>query len=149
MPSIYSITSTSGQGTSSGGASQLLCIPDWDLPPFDDIWGTLQAGRTATIAWCDHPSGALIAHLVRLEQQKTEGAYEFYRSSIRNRVLCHFLVSNLPNEALPELYETLGDLYSFYAIQPSKRALPSPTSQKFVAKEGKAYLRPSIRVDEE
>lgn len=53
------------------------------------------------------------------------------------RLICHFLVSHLSADALPELLETLGDMREFYAavnksspqLQPSGIPLTATTGQ--------------------
>lgn len=65
-------------------------------------------------------------------------------------VLCHYLLSRLPNEALDETVEDLTGLFEFYAAKariapPLPAPLPAPVSVRM----GTTTVRPVFPVTEE
>lgn len=124
-------------------------MSEWDPLLSDDAWESLTRSGTATIAWHESRAGGLFAHLVKLEQGTTDAIQWQYLSHLRGRVACHILISKMPDQALPELCETLEDLYRFYVGPPAASLLLHSPTRKSVAKQGRTYRRPDIQLDEE
>ncbi len=61
------------------------------------------------------------------------------------RAACHKLLDRIPDQALPELCESLGRMWGFYSEKTSAplALLPSPTQGK-AAKRGKTFQRPDF-----
>lgn len=124
-------------------------MSEWDPLLSEDAWEALARSGTAMITWHESRPGGLFAHLFRLEQGTTEAIQTQYLSRLRGRVACHLLISKMPDEALAELCETLQDLFRFYVPPAAASLLLHPPTQKSVAKQGRTYRRPEIRLDEE
>ena len=120
---------------------------DWVHNPFPQFSYPVRADETATFTLFQKWPGALAAHYLIFQGAQTQGAAQVTLSNVLKRFACSALVSRLPDAALPELYETLYDLYSHYSAlaTPTRPLLPQ---DKKVAKRGKTNLPPEIRVEE-
>jgi hypothetical protein len=73
-----------------------------------------------------------------------------YDRSIFVRALCHYLLTRLPDDGLPDVCRSIVDAYEYYAQPP--RALNSYEVHKLQpikAKAGRTYERPSFPIAEE
>lgn len=64
------------------------------------------------------------------------------------RLFCHFLVNQIPDHGLPELTNSLADLYEFYSHRPTVAELPPPISVHPV-EVVESYDRPPFHVTED
>ena len=66
------------------------------------------------------------------------------------RFACFYLVSIMPDEGIPELYETLSEMHEFYntRIQEDKPLL-LPQPKKIQATIGKSIVRPEFSIESE
>lgn len=64
------------------------------------------------------------------------------------RLLCHLLVDHIPDRGVPELCESLGGMYEFYAIAPEHPPL-LPRQQRITGVRGRSYERPEFHIEEE
>ena len=70
-------------------------------------------------------------------------------AEIEQRFMCHLIVSRLPVAALPELDETLPDMYEHYVPPPAKRLnLPEPP-RLFLGTVGSVIMKPRLRLEQE
>jgi hypothetical protein len=102
-----------------------------------------------SIGWTTVSGETVGSHMFTFPAQKTQGTALLPNPELLARMFCHFVVSALPNEALPELVDELGDLRSEY-LKPMREAgtlLTSPTKLK--AKFGRSVGRPEIQLDKE
>lgn len=83
-------------------------------------------------------------HLVAFSADQTTRDIAFV--SLLPRILCHALVSRLPEEGIPELCSALGEMYKFYSHRPAVKAIPV---QRLVGKVRERRERDSFVVDEE
>ena len=102
-----------------------------------------------SIGWTAVAGEAFGAHVYTFRAQETQGAGILQTPELLARLYCHYLVSVLPNEALPDLTEELTDFSSQYLISPTdkKSAVMNPTRVK--AKVGSTIPRPEIELDRE
>lgn len=64
------------------------------------------------------------------------------------RVLCHFILDQLPDPALPEVCESLRDFHEYYSL-PAVQQPALPATRQVVAHIGSRYERPGFSIDEE
>jgi hypothetical protein len=103
-------------------------------------------GRTASIALLEQWPGVRAAHYLLFEPSQTTGVAGLKLTNVVQRFVCGVLVAHLPDEALPELWETLSEMYAHYVTSTSvNAALPSTKSQ---ARRGKTNAAPKIRLEE-
>jgi hypothetical protein len=89
-----------------------------------------------SVGWKQDVPGAEFAHRVTTTAEAAE-----YAPSIVLRVLCHVLINCLPEEGLPELYETLNDFHTFYGNRmihvlppgPIQKSVPVNVSRVFTS----------------
>lgn len=67
----------------------------------------------------------------------------------RVRVICHVLVDRLPNAALPELVESLGDMFRFYRDRLAHTAALAEPPRQVRARVAASYDRPTFQIEEE
>ncbi len=64
------------------------------------------------------------------------------------RIKCLLLLSKIPNEGIPEFYETMNEIYEFYSTRSHSRSfLPQP--QKIQARLGESIVRPEFPIAED
>lgn len=68
------------------------------------------------IRWSQPLTGGQIDHWVSVESDAPTGSMGVNQvpEEVCLRVLCHVLTNWMPDDALPELGETLGEMYTFY-----------------------------------
>lgn len=95
-----------------------------------------------------HPFGVgHVEHLVSFHHQATSGEPDV-PEPLKARIVCQFLLSQLPDEGLAEALESLVQMWRFYqapVVPPP--ALPAPA--RIPARLGEAYVRPVFPVTEE
>lgn len=73
-----------------------------------------------------------------------------YPVGIARRLVCHALMNELPDAALPELFEALAGMYEFYSArdQESRKSLPEP-DRPIAAQVIQTYERTPFSLAEE
>lgn len=102
-----------------------------------------------SVGWTTIAGQTIGSHVYTFGGQETQGATMQPSPELLARLYFLFIVSALPDEALPELADDLSDLGSRY-LKPAREAKPllaSPTKLK--AKIGKSVARPEIQLDRE
>jgi len=69
--------------------------------------------------------------------------------SFFTRFLCHLFVSNIPRQGLPELCESLQDIYLYYQTPFTKEPSLLTQSERLPGKLGRTYERPEFQIAEE
>lgn len=147
MQSKYSMVSTKKLGGYSAGALSPNFTTLWDPKQAVDVFQGLGGQTSFLLGLSETFPGANITHFVSLDVTATAESPALERA--RQRLISYLLVSRLPDEALPELCETLGDMYEFYSAHPhTPPALPSPT-REIRARLGEKYERPEFYASEE
>lgn len=114
----------------------------WALGPFD-----LSQQSGISINWQQETAGAKFLH--RVELGTTAGA-PGYETGIALRVLCHYLINNIPDEGLAELCQSIADIHDYYITRAHHlRSLPLPSRDVLKAKSGATYERPAFGLAEE
>lgn len=95
-----------------------------------------------------HPFGAgHIEHRVSFHDLSTSGEAEV-PEPLKVRIVCHFLLSQIPDEGMAEALETLVGMWLFYRTPVSPPpALPAPV--RIPVELRKTYVRPVFPVTEE
>jgi hypothetical protein len=70
-----------------------------------------------------------------------------YDRSVFLRAMCHYLLTKLPDDGLPDVCRSLVEAYEYY-LQPPK-ILRMPEHQAVKAKPGRIYERPPFPIAEE
>lgn len=66
------------------------------------------------------------------------------------RAFCYYLLTKLPDEALPEICRSLVDVYEYYFQFPTAlKGYEAQKSQPVKAKAGRTYERPSFQISED
>ena len=147
MPDEDSITSTGRQADFSSGALQTGSTKPWDLNLPETISHTCGADSDLALFLTEHYSSTQISTIGHASNQEKAGETQ-NPLVLFTRLLCHGLVARIPDQGLPELCESMGNIYEFYwgrlASQPT--LLPE---EKFQARLGQAYERPGFEIAEE
>ncbi|HKI16339.1 MAG TPA: hypothetical protein VKA15_00585 [Isosphaeraceae bacterium] len=69
-------------------------------------------------------------------------------AAMRSRILCHLLVSQIPDRGLGEALESLFEMWRFYR-EPVPRMIEPPRPQSLPAKLGATYDRPPFHIAED
>jgi hypothetical protein len=94
--------------------------------------------------WCGETSGAEYQHTMCV---RTTTGLPQYDKSVFLRAMCHYLLTKLPDEGLPDVCRSIVEAYE-YCLQPPK-ILRMPDHQTVKAKAGRTYERPSFPIAEE
>lgn len=71
-----------------------------------------------------------------------------WSEAIKTRIVCHFLIQHLPDNALREVWESLSEIHAFYAT-PARPRLSAPQPALMPATLGPVTVRPVFPVSEE
>jgi hypothetical protein len=91
--------------------------------------------------------GGQIEHVIRFPVLATCGVIDI-PDAVKARIVCHVLLTQIPDEGMTEALESLGQMWEFYRTpvrQPPP--LPAPTSKPAV--RGRSYTREPFRVTED
>jgi len=147
MDSNYLMPLTEKQGSSSAGALPTVSTSDWTHSLLRHLNETLPAtGNTAYFAICGNWPGARTAHYLVLESPSTQGASPLNLMYVFQRFVCQVLVSQLPNEVLPELCESISEIYEYYVKPPATPSRYEPPPTKMPARRGKTNSPPELRI---
>lgn len=98
------------------------------------------------VSWCTPTGAGTFSHFITFQPQRTTLSPEDARKVVA-RLLCHVILSRLPDEALTELCESLADLYFFYKRPPIPAKLPEIIA--YPAKMGESVTRAPINLEDE
>jgi hypothetical protein len=80
----------------------------------------------------------------------TTAGWQEYRQEIILRMVAHFLVNRLPGNALPEVCETMADIFEYHVSRANYlNAAQAPTQELIKANVGTIYERPAFGLAEE
>jgi hypothetical protein len=108
------------------------------------------ASGMTSIGWTSVCGESMGSHVYTFPAQQTQGTALRPSPEVLARLFCHYLVTLLPNEALPELVDDLDDLRGKY-LKPARvtGSLLSSGSTRLKAKVGKSVPRPEIQLERE
>jgi hypothetical protein len=96
--------------------------------------------------WDCSTDAASYSHLIAFRPQQTTVTPE-NTNAIVMRLVCHMILSRLPDDALSEASESLADMYFFYKTPP---ALPGPHHvTSYPAKMGESVMRAPLHLGDE
>lgn len=128
------------------GASPSVSTQPWNQSPFKiRIFGSGTSDISADFEWDAQVGGGTVSHFITFLPQQTDPSPELF-SSLRTRLLCYVILSHLPDEALREVCEALGDAYAYY--QPTPLRLPSPIVSRN-SQLGNTLVRQPISFEED
>jgi hypothetical protein len=91
--------------------------------------------------------GGQIEHVITFPLLATSGVIDI-PDDVKARIVCHVLLTQIPDEGMTEALETLGQMWEFYRTRVRQRPpLPAPTSKP--ALRGRAYTREPFHVTED
>lgn len=93
--------------------------------------------------------GAHVTHLVSYDLLETDEAQIVPVDQLLQRIVCHLLVSRIPGEGLPELCQSVGEIYEYYKSRSLIPPALPPPHQEIPARQGKSYERPTFYASEE
>ena len=146
MPLAYSIVSTRVEEDSSGGVSQSNFTTPWSLDLPDDC----TTAHELVDGWTATPASQPLSHrwTTRLDFESTT-SFEQDVKRFSVRAACIAILAWLPDEALPEISETLRNIIWFYrelqGSQPKK--LVQPTSRP--ARKGTVLQRAPLIIGDD
>ena len=114
MPSNALTLSTGRPASSSGGASRILFTTRWG-PNLFQILETTDAQPRLMLLMHHDVDGGHIEHTVDFHLQGTSGFMEI-PDNLKGRLACHILLTQLPDEGIPEAAESLGQMCHFYRM---------------------------------
>ena len=95
-----------------------------------------------------HPFfGGQVVHTVDFHLEGTSGFMEI-PDALKGRFACHLMLTQLPDEAIPEALEALGQMYHFYRA-PIMRTPTLPAPEGIQARYGDTFVAPVYHVSEE
>ena len=146
MPEKNSTTSTERQVSSLGGVLNVDSTTLWAPERSEPVIHTSTSGSELAFALScvQDPSGSEI-HIFVPETSKDP----LNRSALLARLVCHVLVARMPDQGLPDLCESIGDIYSFYRDRSASHSPLLTQRQEVRAKLGHAYERPEFEIAEE
>lgn len=109
----------------------------------------ITSSHPAAFAWRESLPLGHLGHYVKVQSGLTEELPRVYVYQLLGKVLCHVLVSLLPDAALPEAGEQLARLYRFYSNGPSSFLIPQEKLDSFSGSTGETRTRPEIEITEE
>lgn len=157
MPQKNWITSIEKQVDSLDGALQIDSTPQWDLdqPPFDikvnfETSGAETVPRTVWIEGTVTPNSYIVGFKSQISAFNQEtGQWVVNANACIARIMCHMLVERISDQGLPELCDSMKNIYSYYQAR-SKSPTPQVDYQGPVqARLGGIRTRPEFHVAEE
>jgi len=102
-----------------------------------------------SIGWTSVCGESVGSHVYTFPAQQTQGTALRPSPEVVARLFCHYLVTLLPNAAIPELVDELDDLRGKY-LKPARvtRSLLSG-STRLKGRVGKSVPRPEIQLERE
>src|SRR4051812_34206354 len=125
MPLNFLMRSTERLENSSAGASQIVSTADWTRSLLHNLREMLLATGPTNFALLREWPGAKTGHYLIIEPSETEGAQQIVATTVVQRFACNIMVSQLPDDAVPELYESIYEMYEHYLKSPVALPLQS------------------------
>jgi hypothetical protein len=94
-----------------------------------------------TGGWARDSSGGDLQHFFAFRFTQPYEATS--ASSIFPRLMAHFILDQLPDQAFAEVLEQLSNAWSFYQIEPPQAEPPAPKSKPVKGKMTRRYERPA------
>src|SRR5712692_372545 len=149
MSSRDLIPFTKRRDTSSGGASPTRCIRLFNQRQLPDTPSWVADLRENYLAWGQSTTAGDFAHLLVWRPSPGGTTLTSLTPQLEKRVMCHALLSILPDEALPKVCESLLDYYDAYFGPLATSTWISPTFQKAPARTSSKRLKAEFRAPEE
>jgi hypothetical protein len=119
----------------------------WSHDPFSPIQGTTGTDPVQSlINWSQTVNGGLFTHHLSWVPQQTPS--EAALRALYPRIVSHVMINVLPDQALPELVDTLKAMIEFYNL-PAHHAPAPPRLEERRAIAGEVYTRPEFYVAED
>ena len=143
MQSTYLTTSTGSPEGFSGGLLLSDSTAHWNLDR-SSTWGV----SSNCFGWHvdQEDAGATFFHGVVL---RTTAGIPQYDRNILMRLACHFILSRLSDDGLPDLFQSLAEDYYYQTLLSQQSDKPSRSYKLFEANQGPRDARPVFRVTED
>src|SRR5260370_21792765 len=145
MSSHDLIPFTRRRDISSGGASPTRCIRLFNQRLLADDTSWVADIRENCLAWGQSTTAGDFAHLLVWRPSPGGTTLTSLTPQLEKRVMCHALLSVLPDEALPKVCESLLDYYDAYFGSVEASTWSLPTSQKASARPSPKRLKAEFR----
>lgn len=119
-----------------------------DLSLFDEFVETRGADQRFLLGWKQELTEGQLSHVFVFRPQET-GLGNDLPLRLRLRLLCHYLLNQIPDEGLPELMESIAEIYEFHCSATSTYAPPKLETRSVRAKRGRVYERPEFSLADE
>lgn len=93
--------------------------------------------------------GTHVTHHVSYNLLETEETQGLHIDQLLQRIVCHLLVSRIPEEGMLELCDSVGGIYEYYKSRSLVAPALPPPHQEIPARQGKSYERPTFYASEE
>jgi len=142
MPSMYSTTLAGNPCGSLDGVFLTLFTAPCSRSPFE-IPVEVTGPYGQVFGWQCQMPGASFDHGVVLG---THSGVLRRDEDILRRLVCHYILSTIPNEGLPEVFQSLLDYRSYYLEENFRRPALPPAQDVVKAKWARTYDRPAFGV---
>lgn len=150
----YSTHSIGSPVDFSVGVSRTDLMTQWNRCRFEpaSLTGTYSQAWEGTpnvlLSWKQEVSGGDISHIITLRIPETAQDIASLEK-LRYRLFCHYLINLISDEGLPELCESLSEMFQFYST-PNKNVAPAlPPAEGIRVKSGEKYERPTFQLAQE
>ena len=144
MPLGSSITSITKRDDFSVGASHSGFTTPWPHVLFEQTVGQ-PGGPAIVLAWGRDDEGVHVTHQVRVSLDDVIVSGEASQFTV-GRLFCHFLLDQIPDFGMPELCDSLANMYEFYTTSLEHAPL-LPRQQSMIGVLGDSYERPEFHLD--
>lgn len=141
--------STRPQDDFFDGALQTAFTKRWDLGQLNEMVQTSGGHPSLLLELSGDFPGAHVTHLVSYNLLETDETQVLPIDQLLQRIVCHLLVSRIPGQGLPELCESVGEIYEYYKSRSLVHPVLPPSHQEIPARQGKSYERPTFYASEE
>lgn len=149
MPVRFLTYSTSKPGGSSAGVSATDFTTQCTRSQFNVFDQTYGIESSPFLVWYHETPDALFTHTVSLRPYLEKTADEpDMPEFVLARIICHRLLDFIPDRALPELCESMKNIFEFY-VPPTSRQSSLQSKTRMRARLGKGYVRPEFHIAEE
>lgn len=118
-------------------------IKQWDPGMLSNLVGTVDA---TVFGWYSETSP--FTHLIFFKPPETTDE-PFTMDNYKLKLACHLLVDAFPEQGLPELCDSMKDIYKFYWNRRATPVLPETVVHSLPATRGGVYTRPEFQYGEE
>ncbi len=149
MSTNYLQPSTDKQDDFSVGALPSNCIRQWVPDSWSKEGETTGGIPQVRVGWQGAFAGVRFSHSVSFNVQETDETQVIRLDQVIGRILCHFLVSRIPDEGLEELYESIWDILHFYKTGPQQRPSLPPFRREIRPYKANRVVRPVFSIHQE